>query len=219
MDESTIEITQEKREMIIAKIKGYIDNNKRFFGSDVAKVMQTNYSNDNECWNKLLALIKSAPTKRNIKAVELADKLEQTYEKTQDSIKTFKEVFDCDISFSSWKIDIKHLADILRNLDATEDGMRWPLDKDDVPIKPGDTVYMGEDKYAVAYIEYGTVGVGVRLVDSSNLLLRNPKDLTHKKPRTLDDIIREMRNAFHDDELRIDLVREAYEMGKAAKDE
>ena len=218
MDESTIEITQEERERVIANIKSV---NKAFFGEKVAKAIQADYNNDNECWAKLLALIESAPAKRNMKAAELADKLEQTYEKTLDVIKTVKEVFGYDISDTPWNEDLKHLIDVLRNLDAPEDCMQWPLDKDGIEIKPGDTVYIGEDEYAVAYIEYGVIGVGVRLVDSSSLLLRNPRDLTHKKPRTLDDIKDEIYDlTFECDTERVSkLIDEIYEIGKVAKDE
>lgn len=222
MDESTIEITQEKRERIIAKIKGYIDNNKRFFGSDVAEAMQTDYSNDNECWNKLLALIKSAPTKRNMKAVELADKLEESYDSTGNVFTTLCDVLGYEPAGITTDKDMKALCEAIRNLDAPEDGIPWPLDKDDVPIKPGDTVYVGKDKYEVAYIEYGTIGAGVRLVDSSSLLLHNPKDLTHKKPRILEDVKREVLidNFTEAEQYKLlSLIGEAYEMGKAAKDE
>lgn len=219
MDESTIKIEPEERERIIANIKRYNNNRECFIGAAAAKAIQADYTDSDECWNKLIALIESAPAKKNMRATEFANKFEKAVDHTGSIYGGIAECLGYDGAKTFGRDDVKRLCDAIRNLDAPEDGFPWPADKDGVPIKPGDTVYMGEDKCEVAYIEYGTIGAGVRLLDSDSLLLRNPKELTHKKPRTLDDIIREMRNAFYEDELRIDLVQEAYEMGKAAGNE
>ena len=221
MDES-IEITQEERERIIENIKRNRENiSNTFFGTHIAKAIQANYHNDNECWDKLIALIKSAPAKRNIKAAELADKLEKGFDNTSYDLEVIGDALGYDGCKTSVSEDMRHLIYAIRNLDAPEDVMKWPLDKDGVEIKPGDTVYIGEDEYKVAYIEYGVIGVGVRLVDSSSLLLHNPRDLTHKKPRTLDDIKDEICDlTFECDTERVSkLIDEIYKMGKAAKDE
>ena len=108
------------------------------------------------------------------------------------------------------------------------DGMPYPLDKDGIPIKLGDTVYRADGKRPFEYQIFNNCEYGMT-VETISLhrdhieitcdyygcpVYYEPKQLTHFKPRTLDDIIRELRNAFYEDELRIDLVEEAYELGK-----
>lgn len=203
MDESVIEITPEERERIIANIKS---NGALFVGSRVAKAIQANYNNNKECWNKLLALIESAPAKKNMRAVELADKLEAAYKDEEckgDMFSAIGKTLDYDWTRTTAKEDFYKLLEAIRNLDAPEDGMQWPLDRDGVPIKPGDTVYYqcrsDEDfivrKIIIAENESSKKELSIEIVgvseDKNRGYCVSPNEVTHNKSRTLNGIIQE----------------------------
>lgn len=120
-------------------------------------------------------------------------------------------------------------ADEIESL-GEQDSLPYPLDKDGIPIKLGETVYRADGKKPFEYQIYNNCGydmivetiflykdcIEITCNDYGRLACFEPEQLVHHKPRTLDDIIREMRNAYDEDELRISLIQEAYEMGKVA---
>ena len=204
------EITQEEREGIIANIESNFANIEGncvlFSGPQVASAIQTNYGNDEECWAKLLALIESAPAKKNMRAVELADKLEAAYKENKGEIlSAISKTLDYDLKRTTIKEDFHKLFEAIRNLDAPEDGMPWPLDKDGVPCKIGDIVFYKDYDFAIEYANDEYVVYSDYKGDMHEI---KANEVTHKKPRTLDDIIREMVSAFYEDRLRIDLIIE-----------
>ena len=232
MDESVIEITPEERERIIANIKSNCvkSNCALFIGSQVAKAIQSNYDNDKESWDKLLALIESAPAKKNMRAIELANKLEKSYDSTENVFTTLCDVLGYESTGITTEKDMKNLCEAIRNLDASEDGIPWPLDRDGVPIKPGDTVYYqcrsDEDfivrKIIIAENESSKKELSIEIVGVSEDKNRgysvSPKEVTHKKPRTLDDILQDAEASVYyakDTGNTVDeLIKEAYELGK-----
>ena len=235
MDESVIEITPEERERIIANIKS---NGALFVGSRVAKAIQANYNNNKECWNKLLTLIESAPVKKNMRAVELANKLEKSYDSTENVFTTLCDVLGYESTGITTEKDMKNLCEAIRNLDAPIFDLPLMLDKDGMPIKPGDTVYykgrLDEDfiveKIIIAENKSSKKEFSIEIVGVSKDKNRgysvSPEEVTHNKPRTLNDILQDVpSNSFFGVqtwETVNNLIQEAYDLGLsegAKKDE
>lgn len=155
-------------------------------------------------------------------ANELADKIQE--QNILDIYRCIENVFD--LSYNTpIERDIEVLCDAIRNIDVSEDYIKYPLDADGTPIKIGDTVYIDGEDYKVETIKilsdeltgelyFDIIGMGENKSFSAS-----PKLISHVKSRTLDDVIKEMQDAFNHDLLRIDLIKEAYEMGKADKNE
>lgn len=217
---SSNEITPEDSRQIIANIKRCRDNCEGFVSAFVAEAIQADYDDDDECWSKLLALVESASAKRDTKAAELADKIRKfrsgsiyyTIENALGLSQDNSAVDDCIA-----------LENAIRDLDVSEGGIRWPLDKNGIEIRPNDIVYLEENEYIVDYIALLDIGTFVRLVGSGVWYV--PELLSHKKKRTLDDI----KKAAHDSHSKLsfgayegainELIDEAYEMGKANENE
>lgn len=229
MDESTIEITQEEREQALEALEESEDVDSICF---LRKVFVTSEECDqgmtcNQCYkqvkDRLIAFVKQVPAKKNMRAAELADKLEAEYK--GDICATIGRVFDYDCRQTDAYEDMHRLFDAIRNLDVPEDGIPWPLDKDGVPIKIGDTVYPDSgNKYEVISI---LIGKDKTVVACQNgcfpAHFHYPeKELSHDTPRTLEDIKREILidNFTEAEQYKLlSLINEAYEIGKAAKDE
>lgn len=235
------EISQEEREHIIETCKKYNKQSIKFNGGNISRAINVDYNFQNECWDKLIELIKPSLSNKNIRAVELANKLEQTYEETQDGIKTLEKVFGDDIfsTSTSWEEDIKRLAYVLRSLDATDndDGFSWPADADGILIKPGDTVYYkckpDEDfivkKILFAENEFNKREWAIEILGESEDKNRgynvSPKEVSHNKLRTLNDIKISAYTSHMNltgpeyADVIYGLIDEAYKMGMEARDE
>ena len=120
------------------------------------------------------------------------------------------------------------------------DGLSYPLDKDGVPIKLGDTVYRADGKRPFEYQIFNNCEYGMT-VETISLhrdhieitcdyygctVYYEPKQLTHFKPRTLDDILQDAESRVYygkDTGNTVDeLIKEAYDLGLsdgAKKDE
>ena len=216
------EITKEERELIIKSLR-----ESDLEGCEMSKILfGEDYCNRIPCIdcgkaikNKLISLIESAPAKKNIRASEFADKFEKAFHNNINSIyDTIAECLGYDGNETSGSEDLKRFLDAIRNLDAPE-GIPYPLDKDGVPIKIGDTVYSNSgNKYEVIGI---TIGKNQNVSACQNgrfpAHFRYPEsELSHNAPRTLEEIIKEAKIVFSEDDLQIGLIQEAYEMGRKA---
>lgn len=236
-------IMPEERERIINEIKAEIAGDNYFSGMELAYIFGTDYELDKSCWQRLLDLIESAPVpvNRNMKATELADKMREfrsgsLYEMIEDTLGLSHETSAVD--------DAIALENAIRSLDAPEHDAKWPLplDSEGVQIKPGDTVYFKikpgdtvcfeepehaiffkKPEYKVDYVALLDIGTFVRLVGSDRWY--SPELLSHKNPRTLDDVKKEAHDSHsrlsfgsYEDAIN-DLIDEAYEIGKASRDE
>lgn len=155
-------------------------------------------------------------------ANELADKIQG--QNILDIYRCIENVFDLSYSTPIEK-DIEVLCNAIRNLDVSKDYIKYPLDADGVPIKIGDTVYLDGEDYKVVTIKLmsdkltGDLYFDIVGTREDKGFSASPRLISHTKPRTLEDIINEMQVAFNKDLLRIDLIKEAYELGKSDKNE
>ena len=130
-------------------------------------------------------------------------------------------------------------ADEIESL-GEQDGLPYPLDKDGVPIKLGETVYRADGKRPFEYQIFNNCEYGMT-VETISLhrdyieitcdyygcpVYYEPKQLTHFKPRTLDDILQDAESSVYygkDTGNTVDeLIKEAYDLGLsdgAKKDE
>lgn len=232
MDENTtIEITPEEREQVLEALEESEDVGSICF---LRKVFVTSEECDqgmtcNQCYkqvrDRLIAFVKQEPAKKNMRAVELADKLEKGFTSIGYDMEAIGDALWYDGRETSLSKDMRHLVDAIRNLDVTEDGIPWPLDKDGVPIKIGDTVYPDSgNKYEVISI---LIGKDKTVVACQNgcfpAHFHYPeKELSHDAPRTLEDIKREILidNFTEKEQYKLlSLINEAYEIGKVAGNE
>lgn len=93
-----------------------------------------------------------------------------------------------------------------------------PLDADGVPIRPNDEMY-GADGRCVGAVKMVLREGGWNLYDYNVGCKYAASELSHKKPRTLEDALRDARDAVDDeDAFRVgELIREAYELGRRAE--
>lgn len=119
----------------------------------------------------------------------------------------------------------KRLAALIESATAQSDGIPYPLDKDGVPIRIGDTIYSNSgNKYEVINI---TIGKNQNVAACQNgcfpAHFRYPEsELSHNAPRTLEDI-KEEAYAAHKELVSEEfkgtinvLFEEAYELGRKA---
>lgn len=118
-----------------------------------------------------------------------------------------------------------HLADEIESL-GEQDGLPYPLDKDGIPIKLGETVYSDDGQYQVTEIQYHDFGfdnIHITVMpkkeeeDSTLFYMYSPKYLSHSKPRTLDDIKDDIHTLISGLIWRVEqldkYVQEAYDLG------
>lgn len=124
---------------------------------------------------------------------------------------------------SSWQCAYEHLADEIESL-GEQDGLPYPLDKDGIPIKFGDTIYYcGIQNKVVGFkyydeCEYPDEGILVDCRDEDGMYNAHfAQYFTHKPPRTLNDILQDVpSNSFYGvqtwDTVN-NLIQEAYDLG------
>ena len=118
---------------------------------------------------------------------------------------------------SSYQCAYEHLADEIESL-GERDGLPYLLDKDGIPIKLGDTVYHEDEELKVHAIHfYLSDDPTLTIIGENYMSGISPDKVAHHKPRTLDDILQDAPKSCssgEDDVKILDLIREAYELGK-----
>lgn len=229
------EITPEERASVISRLK-YCPT---FTDCYLSGVLSFNEDCDDiGCFGchdkirkKLIALIESAtPGEKNMKASEFADKLEEKYNKTGSIYWAIAECLGYDLRTTPGKEDVSRLCDTIRNLNTPKslnEIIFRPLDADGIYINFNDIVYYNNEDTELKVIGFKfikdnefrvIVCYGQNKNGYFDGLCEYPSNkLSHKKPRTLDDIINDMKKASYEE--RITLAREAYEMGRSAENE
>lgn len=123
----------------------------------------------------------------------------------------------------TWRHDgFYALADLIERI-AVPDMSRYvelPLDADGVPIRPGDMLYSTDNhmEISIDHIEYCDDGAHVvHVYNDEYELYMNHRILTHRKLRTVDDVVHDCCITLADCDVESveKHIREAYELGMA----
>ena len=169
-----------------------------------------------------------APVESNANVRELAEKVRKIYSgNCRDAIKELGlKCSDYSYCMTCLKGASNKIADEIEHI-AAPDMSRYvelPVDKDGLPIRPGDTLYntLGDQQtvFSIDFFENTRVPcINVLTVNKHGIVEETDVDyFTHVKPRTLEDVLYDVDLMTDEEDERDreqfrEFVREAYELG------
>lgn len=214
MDENTtIEITQEERERIIRELKNPENDSKDL--CEISFILDNNRENCDditcrECSKiareKILALIESAPAKKNMRAAKLADKLESETGKNHSLLWMIENTLNMDHN-SSYEGVARKLCNVLRNIDAPDDEreqeiikcLPLPTDKNGDPVDVGDVCFKETGERVVINRIYYYGGNNIFAFDTQDKKIKPSEIIKAKEPRNFYALKNELTHAVHYD--------------------
>ena len=200
------EITQEERERIIKELKDCPLTDcclatALFHDEDCASTDCGRCRDDIR--KKLIELIKSAPAKRNMRAAELADKLDKAIVDTSGVIyQAIGVVFGYDSNTTSTFDDVHRLADAIRNLDIQEQPINCiplPTDKNGDSVDVGDVCFKETGERVVINRIYYYGGNNIFAFDTQDKKIKPSEIIKAKEPRNFYALKNELTHAVNYD--------------------
>lgn len=214
MDENTtIEITPEERERLIRELKNLENDSKDV--CEFSFILDNNRENCDditcrECSKiarkKILALIESASAKKNMRAVELANKIESETGKNHPLSYMIENVLNMDHR-SLFDDVARELCNVLRNLDAPDNKREQeiinciplPTDKNGDPVDVGDVCFKETGERVVINRIYYYGGNNIFAFDTQDKKIKPSEIIKAKEPRNFYALKNELTHAVHYD--------------------
>lgn len=207
------EITQEERERIIKELKDPENESKDV--CEFSLILDNNRENCDditcrECSKitreKILNLIESAPVKKNMRAVELADKLESETGKNHSLSWMIENTLNMDHN-SSYEGVARELCNVLRNIDAPDDEREQeiikciplPTDKNGDSVDVGDVCFKETGERVVINRIYYYGGNNIFAFDTQDKKIKPSEIIKAKEPRNFYALKNELKYAVHYD--------------------
>lgn len=209
MDENTtIEITQEEREQVLKALEkaGEIYSicllRRIFVTTEGCEGLECEKCKK-QIKDRLIAFVKQVPAKKNMKAAELADKLDRAMVDTSGVIyQAIGVALGYDSSATNTCDDVNRLADAIRNLDIQEQPIKCiplPTDKNGEPVDVGDVCFKETGERVVINRIYYYGGNNIFAFDTQDKKIKPSEIIKAKEPRNFYALKNELTYAVHYD--------------------
>lgn len=222
MDENTtIEITQEEREQVLKALEkaGEIYSicllRRIFVTTEGCEGLECEKCKK-QIKDRLIAFVKQVPAKKNMKAAELADKLDRAIVDTSGVIyQAIGVALGYDSSATNTCDDVHRLTDAIRNLDIQDEVMQCsqdaereeetvkcislPKDKNGDPVDVGDVCFKETGERVVINRIYYYGGNNIFAFDTQDKKIKPSEIIKAKEPRNFYALKNELTHAVHYD--------------------